>query len=120
MSLRRARCPSSLGLTVPRRTSTCDRRWASPLDEQGARDVALEERACQHAWVWGWCRGEDRRFACYLEERQAINWMRDRLSQGPSLRLAPTAAVYGAAGAAGAKVFTGTGVGGGGGGPAFL
>ena len=39
----------------------------------------LEERACRDAWVWGWCSGDDRRWPCYLEERQAIDWMRDRL-----------------------------------------
>ena len=42
----------------------------------------LEERAWQDAWVWGWSRGDDRRWPCYLEQRQAINWMRDRLSRG--------------------------------------
>jgi hypothetical protein len=39
----------------------------------------LEER--QGAWVWGWHRGDDRRWPCFLEERQAINWMADRLSR---------------------------------------
>jgi len=29
----------------------------------------LEERPCGDAWVWGWCRGDDRRWPCYLEER---------------------------------------------------
>ena len=42
----------------------------------------LEERACQDAWVWGWCRGDDQRWPFYLEERQAIDWMRDRLTRG--------------------------------------
>src|SRR5207253_1205368 len=42
----------------------------------------LEERACQGAWVWGWCRGEDRRWPCHFEQRQALDWMRDRLSRG--------------------------------------
>jgi hypothetical protein len=28
---------------------------------EAARDgFELEERACQDAWVWGWCRGDDR------------------------------------------------------------
>jgi hypothetical protein len=27
----------------------------------------LEERACQDAWVWGWCRGDDGGWPCYLE-----------------------------------------------------
>ena len=56
-------------------------------DDEVLREAAfdgfeLEERACQDAWVWGWHRGEDRRWPCYLERRQAINWMRDRLSRG--------------------------------------
>jgi hypothetical protein len=42
----------------------------------------LEERACQDAWVWGWCRGDDQRWPCYHERRWAIDWMRDRLSRG--------------------------------------
>jgi hypothetical protein len=51
--------------------------------EQAAREgFELEERACQNSWVWGWCRGDDQRWPCYLEHRQAVNWMRDRLSRG--------------------------------------
>src|SRR4051812_12030934 len=40
------------------------------------------ERPCGIQWVWGWCRGDDMRWPCYLEERQALNWMRDRLRPG--------------------------------------
>jgi hypothetical protein len=52
------------------------------LDEARAEGFELEERACQDAWVWGRCRGDDRRWPCFVEERQAIGWMRDRLSRG--------------------------------------
>jgi hypothetical protein len=51
------------------------------LRPAGFDGFELEERACQDVWVWGWCRGEDRRWPGYLEQRQAINWMRDRLSR---------------------------------------
>jgi hypothetical protein len=41
--------------------------------EEAALDAfELEERACQDAWVWGWCRGDDRRWPCFLEQRQAL------------------------------------------------
>jgi hypothetical protein len=51
--------------------------------EGAARDgFELEERACGDLWVVGWCRGDDSRFPCYLEERQALDWMRDKLSRG--------------------------------------
>jgi hypothetical protein len=49
------------------------------LEHACADGYDLEERACQDAWLWGWCRGDDRRLPCYLEQRQAINWMADRL-----------------------------------------
>jgi hypothetical protein len=52
------------------------------IDEAAFDGFELEERACQDAWVWGWCRGDDRRWPGYLKQRQAINWMRDRLSRG--------------------------------------
>ncbi len=42
----------------------------------------LEERPLGDKWVWGWCRGDDQRWPCYLEKRQALNWMRDKLSRG--------------------------------------
>jgi hypothetical protein len=53
-------------------------------DVEVLREAAfeLEERACQNAWVWGWRRGDDRRWPCYVERRQAVSWMRDRLSRG--------------------------------------
>jgi hypothetical protein len=33
-------------------------------------------------WAVSWVRGGDDRWPCFLEERQAISWMRDRLSRG--------------------------------------
>jgi hypothetical protein len=30
----------------------------------------------------GWARGDDDRWPCFLEERQAVSWMRDRLTRG--------------------------------------
>jgi hypothetical protein len=30
-------------------------------------------------WVWAWHRGDDWRWPCYGEERQALSWMADRL-----------------------------------------
>jgi hypothetical protein len=42
----------------------------------------LEERPLRDKWVWGWCRDDDTRWPCYLERRQALNWMRDRLNRG--------------------------------------
>ena len=41
--------------------------------------LELEERPCGDVWVWGWARDDDTRWPCYLEQRQALNWMRDRL-----------------------------------------
>ena len=42
-----------------------------------ARDDGFElaERACNDAWVWGWSRGDDERWPCYLQRRQGVNWM---------------------------------------------
>lgn len=52
------------------------------LDRALADGFELRERTCGDAWVHGWARGDDERWPCYLEHRQAINWMRDRLSRG--------------------------------------
>jgi hypothetical protein len=40
------------------------------------------ERMSAGQWAVGWARGDDNRWPCFLEERRAINWMRDRLSHG--------------------------------------
>ena len=52
------------------------------LAEAAAEGFELEERPLGDKWVWGWHRGDDTRWPCYGEERQALNWMRDRLSRG--------------------------------------
>ena len=38
----------------------------------------LGERELHGEWMWVWSRG-DERWPCFLERRQAVNWMRDRL-----------------------------------------
>ena len=43
---------------------------------------AVVERTCAGQWVHGWARGEDERWPCFLERRQAINWMADTLRRG--------------------------------------
>jgi hypothetical protein len=50
-----------------------------PLALEG---VELIERISAGQWAVGWARGDDDRWPCFLEERQAISWMRDRLSRG--------------------------------------
>ena len=52
------------------------------IDTAAEEGFELEERTCGDQWVWGWCRGDDTRWPCYLEERQALNWMRDWLRRG--------------------------------------
>ncbi len=50
---------------------------------EAARDgFELEERPCGDAWAWGRCRGDDTRWPCYLERRQALDWMSHRLRRG--------------------------------------
>jgi hypothetical protein len=52
------------------------------LDEASADGFELVERMSAGQWAAGWAHGDDDRLPCYLDERQAINWMRDRLSWG--------------------------------------
>jgi hypothetical protein len=52
------------------------------IDQAVLEGFELEERPWGDAWVWGWCRGDDTRWPCYLEHRQAIDWMRNRLFRG--------------------------------------
>jgi hypothetical protein len=52
------------------------------LDEARADGFELIERTSAGQWAVGSARGHDDRWPCYREERQAINWMRDRLSRG--------------------------------------
>ena len=62
------------------------------LDQADAEGFELEERPLRDKWVWGWCRGDDQRWPCYIERRQAIDWMRDRRNRGRifALRCEPT------------------------------
>ncbi len=52
------------------------------LDRARANGFELIERMSAGQWAVGWARGEDDRGPCFLEERQAINWMGDRLRRG--------------------------------------
>jgi hypothetical protein len=47
--------------------------------EAAAQGFELEERPLRGLHVWGWQRGDDARFPCYLSEREALSWMADRL-----------------------------------------
>jgi len=54
------------------------------VDDETIRAAAgegfeLEERVCRDAWVWGWARGDDTRWPCYLTRDEAVRWMADRL-----------------------------------------
>jgi hypothetical protein len=53
-----------------------------PRPEAHADGFELIERTSAGRWAVGWARGDDDRWPCFLEERQAVNWMRDRLSRG--------------------------------------
>jgi hypothetical protein len=52
------------------------------LAEALADGFELAERSCTGQWAWGWARGDVERWPCYLERRQAVDWMRDRLHRG--------------------------------------
>jgi hypothetical protein len=52
------------------------------LDEARADGFELIERMGAGRWAVGWARGVDDRWPCFLEERQALNWVRGRLSRG--------------------------------------
>jgi len=47
-------------------------------DEAAQRGFTLEERPLHGRWVWGWWRGDDTRWRCYLTEREALSYMEDR------------------------------------------
>jgi hypothetical protein len=58
------------------------RRDASPMDVLEAaaeRGFELEERPLRGQWVWGWRRGDDAGWPCFLSEREALSYMADRL-----------------------------------------
>jgi hypothetical protein len=42
-------------------------------------DLRLEESPLRGQWVWGWRRGDDTRWPCFLTEREALSYMADRL-----------------------------------------
>ena len=46
-----------------------------------AREQGFEiiERQVNGRWCVGWARGGDERWPCFLEERLAVSWMRDRI-----------------------------------------
>ena len=52
------------------------------LGEAHVDGFELIERMSAGQWAIGWARGDDDRWPCFLEERQTVNWMRDRLSRG--------------------------------------
>jgi hypothetical protein len=52
------------------------------LDRARADGFDLIERMSAGQWAVGWARGDDERWPCFLEGRQAISWMRDRLTRG--------------------------------------
>ena len=60
----------------------------SPDSSSGESGPAVTRRASQlvkrpwaDEWVWGWIRANEERRPSFLEERQAVNWMRDWLSR---------------------------------------
>ena len=52
------------------------------IDQAATDGFELGERVVGDAWVWGWARGDDERWPCFLERRLALDWMRDRLTRG--------------------------------------
>jgi hypothetical protein len=51
------------------------------IEQARERGFELEERPLAGRWVWGWRRGDDTRHPCFLTEREAISYMRDRLTR---------------------------------------
>jgi hypothetical protein len=49
------------------------------VDRARAEGFELIERQVAGQWTVGRARGDDERLPCFLEERQALNWMRDRM-----------------------------------------
>ena len=67
-----------LGFTV---TPGGYRQIMDMIDEAREQGFELEERVVGDAWVWGWARGDDDRWPCFLEHRQAVSWMAERLKR---------------------------------------
>ena len=51
------------------------------LEEAHAEGFELIERISAGVWAVGWAHSDNDRWPCYVEERQAVNWIRDRLSR---------------------------------------
>jgi hypothetical protein len=58
-----------------------DARAMSVIEQTREHGYELEERRLNGRWVWGWRRGDDTRHPCFLTEREAISYMRDRLTR---------------------------------------
>ena len=56
-----------------------DHRSVDVIERARDQGFELEEQPLNGQWVWAWRRGDDDRWPCYLEERQALAWMADRL-----------------------------------------
>ena len=58
------------------------------IDVALAEGFTLEERVASHTQqlTWGWIRGDDDRWPCFLERGQAIAWMADRLHHVAAFR----------------------------------
>jgi hypothetical protein len=52
------------------------------LELARADGFELIERMSAGQWAVGWARWDDDRWPCFLEERQAVSWMRNRLNRG--------------------------------------
>jgi hypothetical protein len=52
---------------------------AQVLEVARGEGFELIERNSAGQWAVGWARRDDERWPCFLEERQALNWMRDRI-----------------------------------------
>ena len=52
------------------------------IETATAEGWSMVERTCRGEWVFGWARGNDERWPCFLERRLAVSWMRDRLTRG--------------------------------------
>jgi hypothetical protein len=51
------------------------------IEEAREHGYELEEGPLNGQWVWGWRRGHDTRWPCFLTEREALSYMADRLTR---------------------------------------
>jgi hypothetical protein len=65
------------------------------LDHAPADGFELVEPMSAGQWAVDWARGADDRWPCFLAERQALTWMRDRLKPRARLRVMSEAAHVG-------------------------